>query len=98
MQRRKGARSSEQRKLERFRLDRNEKEAVADPDVLPAAGPFVILVFGAFDRRAADAVAVTATVKPTSASRTRRAPIRGRQTTDNPTPTNAASVAGPSPA
>ncbi len=75
MQRRKGARSSEQRKLERFRLDRNEKEAVADPDVLPAAGPFVILVFGAFDRRAADAETVIARVIPSNASRASEAPM-----------------------
>jgi hypothetical protein len=96
VQRLKGARSSEHRKLERLRVERKLNEAFADLLVLPAAGPFVIFVSGAFERRADDAGAVTATAAAiaTNASRASKPPMWGRESTKNRTPASAGSVAG----
>jgi hypothetical protein len=79
VQRRKAAPSSEHRKLERFRLDRNENETACELDTPPETGPLVIRVFGAFDGRAAGAGPAQA--RPSRPVRASARRVRAEETT-----------------
>jgi hypothetical protein len=82
VQSRNRAPSREHRKVERLRVDLKPNDAVAERDVLPAFGPLVIRVFGAFPASAADAGPVVAAASASSASSTRTRLVRAQEGMD----------------